>query len=268
MTAAAHALVVEDEPVARRTLHRLLDAEAGIECVGEAWGAAAVEAIAHHEPDVVFLDVQMPGMNGFEVLERVADEQLPLVVFVTAFDEYAVRAFEVRAIDYLVKPFTDDRFRDVAARVRERLAQRRSADLRRRMVRLAAAATAVAREVPGELSADHPAGRKGGRLVIRGGGHSLVVRHAEIDWFEAVGSYVRVHAGDLHRLVRGSLTDLEAELDPAVFQRIHRSSIVKLDRVREIESLDHGDALIRLVDGTELRVSRTRRAEFDAAIDG
>lgn len=268
MSGSVRALIVEDEPVARRTLRRLIEAEPDLECVGEAWGPAAVEAIDACEPDVLFLDVQMPAMNGFEVLERVDDERLPLVVFVTAFDEYAVRAFEVRALDYLVKPFTDDRFRDVARRVRERLAQRRSSELRRRLVRLAADAAATTGAPAGPTLANFPAGREGGRIVIRGGGLSLVVRHDEIDWLEAVGSYVRVHAGELRKLVRVSLADLEQDLDPAGFHRIHRSSIVNLDRVREIESLDHGDALVRLHDGTELRVSRARRAAFEAAIGG
>lgn len=269
------ALAIDDEPVARRTLRRLITAEPGIECVGEAWGQAAVEAIAKEKPDVVFLDVQMPGMSGFEVLANIDDADLPLVVFVTAFDDYAVRAFEVRAIDYLVKPFTDERFREVLHRVRDRMTQRRSADLRRRLVRIAAeAASASHREAVqhegAHAGAASPAGSTGGggeRLVIRGSGQALVVRHREIDWLEAVGSYVRVHAGDLKKLVRESLTNLIADLDGASFCRIHRSSVVNLDRVREIESLGHGDALVRLVDGTELRVSRSRREAFERALE-
>jgi len=262
------ALVVDDEPVARRTLRRLVEREDGIECVGEAWGPEAVDAVTEQAPDVLFLDVQMPGMSGFEVLERLGDEVLPLVVFVTAFDEYAVRAFEVRAIDYLVKPFTDERFRDVVDRVRDRLTRRGSLEWRRRVARAAASAATTAAEGTDDVDGvvEPEATRSPGRLVIGGSGHSLVVRHTDIDWLEAVGSYVRVHAGDLHKLVRTSLTELEEMLDATSFHRIHRSSIVNLDRVREIESIGHGDAAIRLDDGTELRVSRTRREGFEAAL--
>lgn len=273
--AAIRSLVVDDEPVARRTLRRLLDAEAGIECVGESWGSRAVSAIAEQAPDVVFLDVQMPGMNGFEVLERVEDDRLPLVVFVTAFDEYAVRAFEVRAIDYLVKPFTDDRFREVVARLKERINQRRSVELRRRVMRQAAEAASRAEEAARDESTDEAdtVGTDGSvsgasRLIIRSSGRALVIRHEEIDWLEAVGSYVRVHAGETRKLIRASLADLNRELDDALFFRIHRSSIVNLERIREIEALGHGDALVRLVDGTELRVSRSRRSAFEQALQG
>ena len=265
---AIRALVVEDEPVARRTLRRLLDDEPEVDFVGETWGSAAVEAIAELRPDILFLDVEMPGMNGFEVLERVEDDLLPLVVFVTAFDEYAVRAFEVRAIDYLVKPFTDERFRDVVSGVRERIGQRRTAAPRRRSVQLAAEAAGASASVEAARRLASEARRDSDRLVIRGSGRALVVRHHEIDWLEAVGSYVRVHAGEINKLIRSSLGDLVRELDEADFCRIHRSSVVNLHRVREIESLDHGDALIRLVDGTELRVSRSRREDFERALEG
>ena len=265
------ALVVDDEPVARRTLCRLLAGEPGFECVGESWGSDAVGAISEHRPEVVFLDVQMPGMNGFEVLENVEDDILPLVVFVTAFDEYAVRAFEVRAIDYLVKPFTDERFRDVARGVRERMGQRASAGPRRLSVQRAAEAAGAAAAADEARRLRPEARRESDRLVIRGSGYALVVRHDEIDWLEAVGSYVRVHAGETRKLIRSSLGDLVRELDGADFTdfcRIHRSSAVNLKRVREVESLDHGDALVRLVDGTELRVSRSRRDEFERALQG
>lgn len=259
-------LVVDDEPVARRTLRRLLDAEDGFECVGESWGEQAVQAIEAQAPDVVFLDVQMPGMSGFEVLERLPDERLPLVVFVTAFDEYAVRAFEVRALDYLVKPFTDERFEEVTERIRERVSRRRSAESRRRLVRSAADASKSRSELDGAADSVDSAGRSG-RIVIRGTGGSLVIRVEEVDWLEAVGSYVRVHAGELGKLVRTSLTEMEDRLDSVRFCRIHRSSIVNLDRVREVEPLGHGDALVRLVDGTELRVSRSRREAFERALE-
>jgi two-component system LytT family response regulator len=269
------ALVVDAEPMARRSLRTLLDAETGIECVGESWGREAVAAIEEAAPDLVFLDVQMPGMNGFEVLDRLADDRVPLVVFVTAFDEYAVRAFEVRAIDYLVKPFTDDRFRDVVERARERVAQRATPDGRRRLGRRAAEhagrrGAGGAGEDPAEVDSVRRggSGAGGNRIIIRGVGRSLVVRHSEIDWLEGVGSYVRVHAGETHRLIRASLTELTRSLDPASFFRIHRSSIVNLERIREIEAIGHGDALLRLEDGTELRVSRSRREAFERALEG
>lgn len=155
------------------------------------------------------------------------------------------------------------------------MSQRRTADLRRRLVRVAAKVVsasdpdAVRGEGAGNDTISHGRSTSAGgeRLVIRGSGQALVIRHREIDWFEAVGSYVRVHAGELKKLVRGSLTDLVADLDEASFCRIHRSSVVNLDRVREIESLGHGDALVRLIDGTELRVSRSRREAFERALE-
>jgi two-component system, LytTR family, response regulator len=265
--ARVRALVVDDEPIARRTLTRLLKSEPGFEVVGESWGAETPGAVRRLRPDLLFLDVQMPGLNGFQVLDELGDEELPVVVFVTAFDEFAVRAFEVRALDYLVKPFTDERFREVVGRVRHELDARRSLAFRSRLSGLLRdegilAGDDEAAEVGSETGASDD------RLLVRTGSRTLVLRHSEIDWVEAVGSYVRVHAGEVHRLVRASLTEMEERLAPAGFARIHRSSLVNLSRVREIEHLSHGDACVRLPDGTSLRVSRGRREDLERALEG
>lgn len=262
---AIRTIVVDDEPIARRTLIRLLASETGFEVVGECWGEEVPETIRRLTPDLVFLDVEMPGLNGFEALDALGDDEVPLVVFVTAFDEFAVRAFEVRALDYLVKPFTDARFREVLDRVQAQLEARRSISFRVRLRGLLRQEGILDDDDEGPpFTIDDVRG--GDRLLVRSGTRTLALRYAEIDWVEAVGSYVRVHAGEVHRLVRSSLAEMEARLGPAGFARIHRSSLVNLRRVEAIEHLSHGDGLIRLPDGTDLRVSRGRREDLERAL--
>lgn len=239
-------LIVDDEPPARAKLRRLLAAERGTEVVGEAAsGPEGVAAIHKLGPDLVFLDVQMPGLDGFDVLGSLDGGALPCIVFVTAFDEYAVRAFEVHAVDYLLKPFTPERFADALARVRERLRLREGEELDGRLRRVLAEVRP--RSAPLE------------RLLVPVGETQIVVEVSRIDWMEAERNYVRLHVGAASYLVRATLSVLEERLDPARFVRIHRSRILNAARVREIHPWSHGDRLVVLQDGTELLLSRRYR---------
>jgi len=260
-------LIVDDEPPARSRLRTLLemlpDADA-LEIVGEAEdGEAALEAIARERPDVVFLDVQMPGLDGLGVARALGDPAmadatdgaLPELVFATAYDEHAVRAFEVHAVDYLVKPFDAKRLAIALGRARERLAARRAAR--------PAARGAGAGVGPG-TAADYVT-----RLAVRVGERVYWVRTAEIDWVEADGNYLRLHTGSgtpqaKAHLIRKPLAALAEELDPSQFARIHRSTLVNIDRIRELRALSDGEYQVLLVDGTKLKLSRTYRANLPA----
>ena len=239
-------LIVDDEPPARAKVRRFLADDPEVEIAGEAGsGAEAVEAVARLAPDVVFLDVQMPGLDGFGVVDALAGGQMPHVVFVTAYDAYAVRAFEVHAVDYLLKPFDEERFRTALERARQRIREGRREDDEARLARW----IDTARPGPAHLQ----------RILVRRGDTAVLLRVDEIDWIEAADNYVRIHAGGEAHLVRGTLTGYEARLDPARFARIHRSHIVNLDRVRTLHPWSHGDWLVVLHDGTELMLSRRYR---------
>jgi two-component system LytT family response regulator len=237
------AAIVDDEPLARERLRTLLRAEGDVSVVAEcAEGRAAVRAIETHRPDVVFLDVQMPEMDGFAVLQALSPRRVPNVVFVTAYDKYALQAFDVHAVDYLLKPFDRDRFRRALARVR-------------------AAVEAGEPPTPRLLALLERLRREGrlDRLVVKSRGRIVFLRADEIDWIEAAGNYVRVHAGKEAHLMRETLGTLEERLDHGRFVRIHRSTIVNLDSVKELVPSFHGDYVVRLRDGTELVLSRSFR---------
>jgi two-component system LytT family response regulator len=239
------ALVVDDEAVARRRVRRLLEQQVDVVIVGECGdGATAVESIQTLTPDIVFLDVQMPEFDGFEVVQAVGAEAMPATVFVTAYDAYALRAFDVHALDYLLKPVDADHIARALARARQRLAARDTAGDRR----LSALLDRLTR------------GRRYlRRLPVRSEGRLLIVRLDDVDWMSAADNYVTLHSGEREFLVRATLARLEGELDPEVFVRIHRGTIVRVDRVRELIPESHGDFTARLVDGTTLTVSRTHR---------
>ena len=245
-------LIVDDEPVARRRIRRLLRADRDIDVVGEAAdGAAAVQAIADKQPDLVFLDVQMPELDGFGVLRRVGPERAPGVIFVTAFDQYALRAFEVHAVDYLLKPFTRERLLDAVARVREsHLAGERHEDPR--LVALLEELT----ERPRFLR----------RLPARAGSRIVLVDATDIDWLQAADNYVLVHSGGREYLMRETLTRLEGELDPHEFVRIHRSVLVRLDRIGDLVPTVHGDYRVTLKNGVQLTLSRTYRDRVERVL--
>jgi two-component system LytT family response regulator len=242
------ALIVDDEAVARRRVRRLLQKEVDVQVVGEcADGAAAVEAITDERPDLVFLDVQMPELDGFEVLQRLPPRRLPAFVFVTAFDRYALRAFEVHAVDYLLKPFTAERFQQALARVRERRTS--PPDGLRALLDDLRAKAAYLR-----------------RLAVHAGRRVVLLDVGEVDWLQAADNYVTVHAGRREHLVRTTLAELERQLDPERFVRIHRSAIVAIDRVRELHPATHGDFDVVLHDGTRLTLGRRWRDRLERAL--
>ena len=245
-------LIVDDEPVARRRIRRLLKTEEDISVVGESGdGRAAIEAIRTLEPDLVFLDVQMPEADGFAVLRAVGDA-MPAVVFVTAFDQYALGAFEVHALDYLLKPFNRNRFVDAVARARELLARARGR---------------VADPKVFELIDDLQAAKRHlTRFVVREAGRLLLVDAARVDWIEAADNYAVLHAGAATHLVRETMAGLATELDHERFVRIHRSTIVQIDRVRELLPAFHGDFIVLLRDGTRLNMSRGYRSAVEAVL--
>lgn len=237
-------LIADDERLSRRALRSLLEQLDQVVVVAECSdGAAALAAIQREEPDLVFLDIQMPHLSGLEVLERLDPGLDPGVIFVTAYDEHAIRAFEMRALDYVLKPVDEDR---LAAAVDHARSRRRERELSRRMESLLDAA--------GPTGAD--AGPSIRRLLVRQGGRAFFVSPEEVDWIEASGNYVRLHVGKDSHLLPGTLRDLEQKLDPGQFVRIHRSTIVNLDRVRHVEPYGGSDYQVVLLDGTKLRVSR------------
>ncbi|MGH7565734.1 MAG: LytR/AlgR family response regulator transcription factor [Gemmatimonadota bacterium] len=268
MTRPIRALIVDDEPPARENLRVLLEGEPEVEIVGErASGAGAVEAIKSLQPDLVFLDVQMPGMDGFDVIEAVGAERMPVVVFVTAYDRYALQAFEARALDYLLKPFDDRRFAETLARARERIWERGESDLARRLVSLIEERGGAERRIPaGRRSAAEPPARRLRHLTVRERDRVVVLRVDDVDRFEAAGDYVEVHAGGKVHLLDDTMKSLEARLDPGRFVRIHRSHIVRVERIRELHPFFHGDYVVVLRDGTKVRLARGRRAALERAL--
>jgi two-component system LytT family response regulator len=242
-------LIVDDEPLARQRLRTLLEAESDIEIVSECTdGRQAVAAIREERPDLVFLDVQMPLLDGFGVLETLGVDRPPAIVFVTAYDRYALRAFEVHALDYLLKPFDRERFGKALARARSHARQDQSADVSQRLLAL--------------LQDVKEARKPLDRLVIKSGGRVCFVRTDEIDWVEAAGNYVKIHVQDEEHLLRETISNLEGRLDPDKFLRIHRSTIVHIERIRELQPAFHGDQVVILRNGTELPLSRSYREKL------
>jgi two-component system LytT family response regulator len=248
-------LVVDDEPLARKRIKRMLAADEEVEIVGDcANGHEAVAMIRDREPDLVFLDIQMPELDGFGVLERIAPQRLPLIIFVTAYDQYALKAFEFYALDYLLKPFDRRRFEKAMQRARERLSKEKGEELNQRTL-------ALLEEIK---SRSHHLGR----LVIKAGGRVFFVKTEEIDWIEAEGKYVRLHVGRESHLLREAIGSLEAQLDPEKFLRIHRSTIVNIDRIRELQPWFHNEYRVILRDGTELMLSRGCRKKLGDMLGG
>jgi len=250
------ALLVDDEPLANAGLRTLLAAHDDIEVVGEARGGAeAIGAIPEMQPDLVFLDVQMPNVDGFAVLREVEAETIPAIIFVTAYEEYAVRAFEVHALDYLVKPIAADRLSIALERVRQSLAQVRDGALAVRLRDLL-----DEREPPKTAYAS--------RILVRVGTRQLLIHVTDVDWIEADDYCSIIHVRGASHVIRETLGSLAARLDPATFARVHRSAIVNVARVRELRRERLGGLSAVLTDGTTIAVSRTRRAELSERLGG
>jgi two-component system LytT family response regulator len=243
-------LVVDDEAPSRQRLVDLVrrcGLAAAIDCAAD--GAAAVEFIESQRPDLVFLDVQMPELDGLGVIDAVGAAHMPLTVFVTAYDQHAIRAFEASALDYLLKPFSDERFEATMARVKGRLDELSIREFGRRVMDMVSTASAP----------DRP----WDRLVVKSGGTTRFIRVLDIDWIEAAGVYVNLHVGGKELLYRAALNDLAERLDPRRFVRVHRSAIVNLESILQLEPISHGEFEAVLKNGSRARVSRTFRAQLE-----
>jgi two-component system LytT family response regulator len=246
-------LIVDDEPLAREKMRSLLEAEDDIEVAGECRdGVEAIETIRRTPPDLIFLDVQIPEVDGFGVIERIGPEKMPAVVFVTAYDQYALQAFEVHAVDYLLKPFDQERFQKALARARAEVESRRNGDFSQRLLAL----LQDLKSPQGHLE----------RLVVKSSGRLFFLRVEEIDWIESSGNYVCLHVGSESHLLRETMSGIEAKLDPARFIRIHRTAIVNIDRIKELQPLFHGEYEVVLRNGTTLTLSRGFRDRLQGLI--
>lgn len=246
-------LIVDDEPPARRRLERLLQDDSEIEVIGNCANAPqALAFVKTQMPDVIFLDIQMPGMDGFAFLQALQAQPPPLVIFVTAYDQYAVRAFEVCAFDYLLKPYDQERFDQVVQRAKSRIRAHREGNLSQQVSSLL------------KSFAQNPKALK--KLVIKTPGKVFFLNTEEIDWLKAEGKYVRLYSGQQSYLWRGAISELETHLDSQGFLRIHRSTIVNVERVKELHPLFHGEYEVLLCDGTRLTLSRRYRARVEQII--
>lgn len=270
-------IVCDDEPDAREGIVAMLRGDPDVAVVGEArTGEEAAEMIMDREADLVFLDIQMPRLDGFGVIERVGPDRLPVVVFVTAFDQYALKAFEVRALDYLLKPFTDERFEEALARAKAQVHQRRARALSQELASLLVGHVAIRRNAGGARAEPPPA--RGVTLastpaylehfLVRLAGTVTLVRVEDVDWIEADDYYAKLHASGRTHLIRETMQRLEAKLDPHQFVRVHRSAIVRIDRVHTMHPYFKGSHLLVLRDGTRVTLSRSRRPAFEAAVGG
>ena len=255
------ACIVDDEELARRGVRSRLQKHADITPVAECTsGREAVAALRDSAPDLVFLDVQMPGLDGFDVIDAVGPEAMPVTIFVTAYDEYALRAFDVHALDYLLKPLDEERFNEALAHARERIAERAAGQFGEQLAALVAGL-----DDEGTAGADGPADR----FVVKSGGRVRFVKADAIEWVEAAGDYVRLHTDEKQHLLRKTMKEMEQGLDADQFLRIHRSTIVNVDCLQEMRPYgSNNEYVVVLADGTERRLSRTYRDAVDDFFDG
>lgn len=254
-------LIVDDEPVARQTLRLLLQKDSDVRAIDEcANGIEAVASIARHRPDLVLLDIQMPGLNGFEILEKLPVERFPEIIFVTAYDQYAIRAFEIHALDYLLKPFTDARFYAALAHAKQHLVSNLIQAASRQLLDLA--------EYYAGAKLERPPASNGylSRFLIRSNGRVDLINVADVDWIEAEGNYALIHVNGKASPLREKISDLETKLDPQRFIRIHRSLMVQVDRLKELKPRENGSYTLVLHNGKSLTLSRSFRDKVLAAL--
>lgn len=246
-------VIVDDEPLAREMLREMLQSDPQVTIVGESSnGREALDVINSTAPDLLFLDIQMPELGGFEVLENLGKAAIPHVIFVTAYDHYAVRAFEFHALDYLLKPFDQERFDLAWERAKVQILRERNGGVDQRILALLEELKAGSKYLE--------------RLVIKSAGRIYFLETQDIDWIEAEGNYVSVHSGKKAHLLRETISSLEAQLDPRKFVRIHRSSIVRIDRIQELQPWFHGEYRVILQGGTQLTLSRNYREKLQEAL--
>jgi two-component system LytT family response regulator len=249
-TTKIRAMIVDDEPLARRRIRSLLAHDSGVDVIGECSdGYNAVSSISELNPDLVFLDIQMPRMDGFEVIKTIGPERMPTVIFVTAYDQYALKAFEVNALDYLLKPYDRRRFQKTLERAKASISGLQSGNVNNQLLSLLGNLRRE-REIPD-------------RFIIKSGGRVVFLKVEEIDWMCAVGNYVRLQVGRDSHLMRETMTGMEAKLNPDSFMRIHRSTIVNLDRVKEVQPWAKGEYVVIMRDGARLIMSRRYRERLN-----
>jgi two-component system LytT family response regulator len=254
-------IIVDDESLARRGLALRLQHMPQIDVVAEcANGEEALRAVAEFSPDLVFLDIQMPGLGGFDVISRLQSDNLPMIIFVTAFDQYAVEAFRVHAIDYVLKPVDDDRLHEAVERALAHRQQQQTERSKEKLVDLVMGLTGASASSVEQMAAGQAAsGKWPEKITIRDGGKIHLIRVSDIDWVDAAGDYMCLHAGGDTHIMRTTMKQLEAMLDPNRFMRIHRSTIVNTARINSAESLNNGEYLLTLEGDARLKVSRGYR---------
>jgi len=259
-------LIVDDESLARRGLAHRLKKFTDIEIVGEAQnGREALRLIGELNPDLVFLDIQMPGINGFEVVQQLDADSMPVILFLTAYDEYAVRAFEVNALDYILKPIDEDRLHQVLEKVRTNLDQKSALEHKNLLLKLASdlsGETISSLDELGDKSVEDLVSNEPSRLAIRDSGRTTWVDQQDIEWIDAAGDYMCVHSGGVTHIMRKTMKELERELDEKILQRIHRSTIVNIKQVREMESHINGEYFLTLETGHRVKLSRTYKSKL------
>jgi two-component system LytT family response regulator len=252
-------IVVDDEPIARRNLEALLRGDPDVEIIGLcAGGAEAVKLIRKTAPDLLFLDIQMPEIDGFAVLKRIGATTIPAIVFVTAHDQYALSAFEAQALDYLLKPFSDERFATVLERAKLQIRQQDAADLNRKL-------HALLSEHKSQTVSSAPAA-PASRFLIKEASRVFFVKAEEIDWVEAADYYVNLHVGSKSHLLRETMAEMENSLDPEMFLRIHRSAIINVRQVKEVQTRPGGEYVAVMRNGTHLKLSRGRREQLESLL--
>ena len=254
-TTKVRTLIIDDEPLAREKIRIMLAKDRDVEIIGEcANGQEAIQAIKKESPDLLFLDIQMPGVDGFGVLSNVGVDHVPGVVFVTAYDEHAIKAFEFHALDYLLKPFAQKRFNEALQRAKDQLRKRPTGAFSEQLLSLL-----------GDISGGK---RFLERLVVKSNGRVFFLKVEEIDWIEAAGNYVNIHIGSEAHLLRETMNSIEVRLDNKKFVRIHRSTLVNIERIKELSPLFHGDYVVTLVNGTKLTLSRSYRDKLSGVLNG